>query len=70
MCAIIIIIIIFYSSTIKRMTMTPSSSFSYRHFAGVKKKMSPTRHPLMLFCKREKMTTNNYTTHRCCGVVL
>ncbi len=49
---------------------TSSSSFSYCHFASVKKTMNPTRHPLMLFCNCEKMTTNNYATHRHYGVVL
>lgn len=57
MCAIIIIIFFFYS-------------FFYHHFAGVKKIMSPTCHPLMLFCKGEKMTTNNYVIHCRSSVVL
>jgi hypothetical protein len=66
-----IIIIFFYFFTTKRTIMTPSSSsFSYCHFASVKKTMNPTRHPFMLFCNCEKMTTNNYATHRHYGVVL
>jgi hypothetical protein len=36
----------------------------------VKKIMSPTCHPLMLFCKGEKMTTNNYVIHCRSSVVL